>query len=63
MANLSGFANRSRITRNVGQMTPEELDFVLTATDDELRNAARRDADRVISKDGGLIPLNPFWYR
>lgn len=63
MMGLSGFANRKRITRNVSQMSDEELDFTLSATDDELRNAARANADRLIAVDGGYIPLNPWWYR
>lgn len=44
-------------------MTDDELDWTLSATDDQIRAKARGDADRAIAVDGGLIPLNPWWYR
>lgn len=61
---LGPLASRGRIVRNVDQMTDAELDFVLTASDEQLRNKARGDAYRLLKlADGTSIPLNPFWYR
>jgi hypothetical protein len=63
MVNLSDFANRKTIAKNVRQMTVDDLRWTMSATDDQLRNKARADADRLLTVDGGLVPLNPWWYR
>jgi hypothetical protein len=63
MAGLSAKANRTRITTNVGHMTDAELRWTKQATADQIAAKAKGDADRVIAKDGSVIPLNPWWYR
>lgn len=63
MVRLGPLANQRRIALNVGSMTDEELDWTLSASPSQIQARARRDADRIITVDGAVVPRNPWWYR
>lgn len=52
-------ADTKHVRRNVGYMSPKELDFSGDASEDELTDRAVRPADR---KDSRGTDINPFWY-